>query len=272
MIKPKDNDCRFLSFSCLHAPYENEEHIEQLIKTNQDYKPHKVIMLGDLFEAQAASKWEKDDKIALLEEYRRGNDILERIREVNPDAEYVFLEGNHDANILAEGRFSENIRDMLSFNIPQGYETPSGQFVQVNREFLEYWDRSTKYIYHRLKGSYRIGAVCFSHGFEAGSSSDEMQAIYFNQNWANSLFISGHTHRPTEGRYRRVMKTKGRGLPFYYLNAGCCCDMSKMTYMDRKNRSMWGNGYVVGCCEEIKSPRLKKTFDAECIVTKWFDQ
>ncbi|MDB4507377.1 metallophosphoesterase [bacterium] len=268
----KTYDCKFLAFSCIHAPLQSEAHIEEIIKVNQDKKPNEVIMLGDLFEASAASKWGKENAADLIVEYERGNDILESIRKVNPDAKYTFLEGNHDANILAKGRFEADIRNMLDFNIPQGYKQANGNFVQVNREFLENWNRNTPYVYHRTRGSYRLGAVCFAHGFEAGTSSDEMQAIHFNQLWANSLFISGHTHRPTEGVAKRVMKTKGRGLPFWYLNAGCSCDIDKMDYMDRKQRGLWGNGYVLGSCDLVKSPRLSKTWEAECFVTKWFEE
>jgi predicted phosphodiesterase len=253
------DEVKFLAFGCVHAPLQNDEHIEEIVKWNKDNKPHVVICLGDLFEATAASKWEK--------EYRVGDRILKQIREVNPDGDYVFLEGNHDANITAKGRLPQDIREMLRYDVP--HITSNG--ACVNKEITSYWTKKANYLYQRDRGSYRLGAVCFAHGMEAGIASDEMQAIYYNQNWANSLFVSSHTHRPTEGKPKQAMKTKGRGLPFWYLNTGCSCDMDKMDYMDRKNRSMWGNGFIHGRCELIKSPRLSKTWDAECVVTKWFE-
>lgn len=266
-MKLNNYDCKFLAFSCLHSPLHSEEHVEALIKHNQDHKPHEVINLGDLYEASSASKWCKEDGIELRDEYKTANNILKRIRQVNPDAKYTFLEGNHDANILAKDRLPQGVRSLLDYNEPQ---TQNG--IIINDELVYHWKNKRKYIYHKLKGAYRLGAVCFSHGFEAGASSDEMQALYFNQDWANSLFISGHTHRPTEGQVRRVMKTKGRGLPFWYLNAGCSCNIDLMDYMDRKNRAQWGNGYVYGSCDVIRSPRLGKTWEAHCVVTKMFDE
>jgi predicted phosphodiesterase len=241
------------------------------MKHNQDNKPNVVVCLGDLFEAGAASKWSKENTAELIEEYEKGNDVLKRIRLVNPNAKYVFLEGNHDANINAEGRLPADLRDLTNYLRPQFKETTKDTFVQVNSELLNEWNHSTRYIKHRVKGCFRIGAVCFAHGFEAGTNSDELEAIYWSQYWANGLVVRGHTHRPTVGSPRRSEKTKKLQLPFYYLNAGCSCDMSAMTYMNRNDRSKWGNGFVFGSCQEIKSPRLSKTWTAECVVTEWFD-
>lgn len=262
---------KFLVFGCVHAPYQDEKHIEEIVKFNQDNKPQVVVCNGDLFEASAASRWVKEGKESLQKEYEKGSLILKKIREVNPNAEYFFNEGNHDANIMAEGRLADDIRDLVDFNVPQFVSTGSNKYKQINEEFINHWNRRVKYVKHRTRGGLRFGAVFITHGFMADANSDKEEARYFNYNWPHSLCIRSHTHRPTEGVAKQVMWTAKRPLPYYYLNTGLCGDMEKMTYMDRVSREMWGNGFVYGSFDLIKSPRFKKTWDAECVVTKWFE-
>jgi predicted phosphodiesterase len=220
---------------------------------------------------RSASRWPSEHNWDLLHEYKVANDELKKLSDLNSLMDCFWLEGNHDNNLLAVGRVKQDLRSLLDYSLPQ-YEKVGGKAFQVNEHFLGKWVQKATYQRSRSKGCLRIGATFFKHGYEAGVSADEMEAIYWGQNWANSLTIGGHTHRPTEGAPRQAMKSKKRGLPFWYLNAGCSCDMARMDYMDRLDREQWGNGFVRGWSEPVQSPRLRPSWDAECVVTKWFEE
>jgi len=95
---------KFLAFSCTHCPYQDEQAIAWLLKEIEAYKPSVIVHLGDGHEADAASRWDSDKYVELVEEYKEHNQLLADIRKAAPRrAKLWFLEGNHDANILAKG-------------------------------------------------------------------------------------------------------------------------------------------------------------------------
>lgn len=246
----------FVAFSCQHCPLQDKNAVNWLIEIIKERKPDEIINLGDLLEADSASKWSSEYSWTLRDEFNSANELLKRIREASPKSKLVFLEGNHDSNILSINRIDKKLRDLCDYrdesNIPE----------------LKHWIKPTEYKYSRRKGAYKIGAVTFAHGYEAGQSGDKFQAISLGQPYG--LFVGGHTHRPTEGAPKQVMMTLGRPLPYWYLNTGCLRIM-ECDYMDRLRQDQWGQGCVVGWAENIKSPRLSKTWDAECLVYKMFN-
>lgn len=251
-----NNRISFIAFSCVHCPLQDRDAVDWLIEIIKKNKPDQIINLGDLLEADSASRWSSEYSWTLKDEFDAANDFLKRIREASPNSKLVFLEGNHDRNLLSINRIDKKLRDLCDYrdsrNIPE----------------LSNWNLATEYKYSRKKGAYKIGAVTFAHGYEAGQSGDKFQSVSLGNPYG--LFISGHTHRPTEGAPKQVMMSLGRPLPYWYLNVGCLRVM-ECDYMDRLRQEQWGQGCVIGWAENIKSPRLSKTWDAECVVFRMFN-
>lgn len=263
---PPDNATKWIAFGCSHAPLHDKESIAVICEAIKEYQPDVILHLGDLFEADSASKWPSEYDWTWGDELWAANDeILRPVREAHPEAECVFLPGNHDDNVLQIGRHNEDIRDSLDWSVRQY----SKGDTWLNEELMTHWKMPCKYRYSRRQGTYRIGSTIFFHGYEANASADEFQSITLG--WPYGLSVSVHTHRPTIGEPKRLMKTKACPLDRWYLNAGCTREM-ECGYMARKRQGMWGNAYTYGwSIPSVNSPRFSKTWDGYCQVIKMYE-
>lgn len=227
---------RFLAYSCTHHPLQDEEAIGFLLSQIEDHKPDFVVNLGDIFEAQAASRWPKEYTWALKYEFEVANNYLNKVRmtaeAVNPDVECVWLPGNHDDNIQSLNRIASDLRGLCN---------PMDHVAELRNKF---WKVPTRYVHDRELGCYRLGQVTFAHGFEHSVNSDESQAIKLGIPYG--LFVSGHTHRPVV--VTRARKTQKVPLPYWYANPGCMRTMCP-EYVQRMDHSQWGQAVVIGECE-----------------------
>jgi len=263
MLEPQNGETKWLALSCSHAPIQDNETIDIICERIKEYQPDVIIHLGDLFEADSASKWGSEYNWTYEDELDAGcNQVLKKLREANENAECWLLPGNHDENLRAEGRFDWKIRDSLDWEAPQ--YTTSG--IHLNEE-LQHWKVKAKYKYNQ-KGTARIGATVFAHGYEAGGASDKFQA--FSLGWPHGLFVSGHTHRPTPGEPVNAQLTQTRPTDRFYLNAGCTRTM-ECSYMERKYQQKWGHAVCYGYSQVVNSPRLKPTWNAYCELIKSYE-
>lgn len=263
--QPPPGAIKFAALSCSHAPLQDAEAINDICREIRAWDPHTVLHLGDAHEADSASRWPSEYDWTLEDEYREANEVFWKLRTAAPNVEdCIFLPGNHDANLLAVGRVDRKVRGLTDWNARQ-YNKKG---AWLNEELLTNWTIGANYTYHRTKGAYRIGSVVFAHGYEHGTSGDEIQAITMGVPYG--LYISGHTHAPTEGKPRRAMRTKAVPLPYWYLNVGNSRTM-ECDYMERKRQWGWGHGLVIGWALPVKSPRMRPTWDAECLVFRYYD-
>lgn len=234
MAEPKSET--FAACSCFHVPFQNDDSIDWMLSRLADIQPDNFVMLGDLFDASAVSVHPHEYEHALEYEYEQGALILQRIMGVIPNANYVWCLGNHDDNIKASDprRSPYQLRSLMNWN----------NHHEFGRTFL-HWNQIP---YRKdTRGVYKLGQVCFSHGYDAGVNSDELETLQlamFTGGQAWRLFIRGHTHRPTPN-IMQCCRTKRIPLPWYYANAGTLGPLSP-DYMKRKDSSQWGAGIVVG--------------------------
>ncbi len=265
ILQPKNGETKFLALSCSHAPLQDNDTISVICDRIAEYQPDVIVHLGDLFEADSASKWGSEYSWTYEDELYEGcENVLKRLREAHPYAECWLLSGNHDENLRAEGRFDSKIRDSLDWQAPQ--YTTGGTYL--NQELIENWHLKAKYQYN-TKGTARLGSVVFAHGYEAGGSSDKFQA--FSLGWPNGCFISGHSHAPTPGFAHNAKLTARRQSDRWFLNAGCTRHM-ECSYMERKHQANWGHAVVYGYSQIINSPRMKPTWKAYCESIKMYDK
>ena len=262
-LQPENGETKWLALSCSHAPLQDNETIDIICERIKEYKPDVIIHLGDLFEADSASKWGSEYSWTYEDELYEGCEmVLKKLREANTDAECWFLPGNHDENLREEGRFDRKIRDSLDWNAPQ--YTTSG--IWLNEE-LKNWSIKTGYEDSR-KGVTRIGAVSFCHGFRANRNADVYHAKKYA--WENGLMVSGHLHRPTIGNPRNAGMNDTDISYKWYLNAGCTRQMD-CNYMLRKNQHSWGHAVCYGYSKNITSSRTTHTWDAHCELIKMYE-
>ena len=161
----------------------------------------------------------------------------------------VSLTGN--CNILALNRIDKKLRHLCDYRV-------------LIKEFKDgHWHRPCKYICDKERGVYRVGQVGFTHGYRAGVSADEFQAILFGDQ--NTLTIGGHTHQPKP--VTQAMKTKGMPLWVFYANPGCLRNL-KPEYVKRLSTHGWGQGIVYVECDTVTRLRKSINWSAETIIHK----
>ena len=241
---------RFAAFSCPHCPYEDGRAVDSLVKEVRRFKPQVIVCLGDLFEMDAASRWDDETDHDLAEEYQHGAELLRRIREAAPgSSRMVWTLGNHDDNLYGAGRVDPDLRKLLDWNL---HAAEFGCWRQIP--------------YRKdVHGVYRVGAVAFSHGFDAGRASDRSEAVQAQNllgGWPNLLSVRGHTHRPADPT--QVFLTPSIPLHLWYANAGTI-GPRKPDYMMRKDTSQWGPAVVLGSAQTTGNIWKGKTWEAETV-------
>jgi predicted phosphodiesterase len=257
---------KFLAFGCPHAPLHDKAHIAWVCEQSKQHKPDFVFCLGDLFEADSASRWPSEYEWDLTEEYRAANvDVLQEIRKASPkSAKFILTPGNHDANLLEINRLPSKVRGTCDWRRKQ-YDDEGNW---LNEELLTHWHHQTKYEYDRVTGVYRLGQVTFAHGYECNQSADEMHSLLLGV--PNGLYIGTHTHRPLA--VTQAKRTMAIPLPYWYCNTGCSRDMH-CGFMKRKRQHQWGQGCVIGSCDPTPLRSTMSTvrnWDAETLVRKMY--
>jgi len=247
----------FLAFSCPHFPLNDPLACDWLFWQIAERQPDVIVHLGDGHEAASASRWPNENYWSLSHEFETHNEFLKSLREAAPKAIRVFLPGNHDDNLLSLNRIDRQLRDLCDY--------------RKNEPELEHWLQPVPYVYDRNRGVFRLGQVTFCHGFEAGVSSDEFQALQLGLPYG--LFVSGHTHQPKA--VTQAHRTKSISLPYWYANAGCMREMFDVPWMSRRRRAAWGQAIVVGEAEDWRySTSLmpqSPLWEAETIVFRTFE-
>ena len=249
----------FAAISCVHAPVFNTKSQEWLLSQLEGRKLTHFILLGDLFDASAASVHPDTASHSLKDEYESASDYLSQIRKVLPKkTKFVWILGNHDDNIQAndERRIPSDLRSLVHWNSCKDF----------SKEFLKW--QQVPYVKNK-KGCYKLGQCIFFHGFDCGMNSDELEGLqmsYACGSPAWSLTVRGHTHRPVQPTQSK--RTAKILLPHYYANVGSIgMGHEQPDYMKRKDVSLWNAGILFGECKTNKNSRLtSREWDAELIV------
>lgn len=245
---------RFLAWSCTHFPYANEGAIDWLCNIAEETKPDVLVHLGDLIDAEGASRWSTaaDAGHTLEEEYREADEFLRRIRRVARPKQCVFMEGNHDSNISRSGRLPKALRSLCDWRLH------IDEISKGNWKVYPY--RFPTQRHNGMSGVFRIGQVSFLHGYTTGPRADANAALDFGKDYG--LTIQGHTHSPTNG-VERVFYSPKRPSNRYVCNVGMMANLDELEYCHRFNTALWGTACVVGEAPDLKSPRESITWTAE---------
>lgn len=203
---------RFMAFSDLHAPYQDEQKIAVALAHKKAFKPHITLALGDWVDGYHVSSYGADiTDHDQLDEYDITNDLLDRFE---PD---YFLEGNH------EQRFFRS-------TIPQGYRR-----LLDPKRWLHIKERGIKWIPYTNDGSklLRIGKLGFHHGFGFSKYVACKNASLFGS------VVFGHTHRQQVIQHPHILEQ------YIGYNIGCLCDKHH-GYAGVRDPHGWVHGYIYG--------------------------
>jgi hypothetical protein len=88
-------------FTDTHVPYHDQAALEVVYGLIRDVQPRVIVHLGDLLDCYAISRYTKDRSHVLntQDEIDGARTILHHVSQIAPEAEKVYLEGNHEARL-----------------------------------------------------------------------------------------------------------------------------------------------------------------------------
>ena len=251
---------KIAAISCSHSPFTSPVAHKRLMDLLDDIGPSLThfVHCGDLLEAAAASVHTDEHTHTLADEFEHANAFLKSIREALPDTcRLYWINGNHDDNIFK--------RD------PRRIPYPLRDIIAMGRDSC--WPEFSRWkqipYAKSARGALQIGQVVFYHGFDAGQTSDELEALQFNNftgGHAHRLFVRGHTHRPIPPT--QCYRTKRIPLPWWYSNVGTMGPIDP-EWANRIDTSQWAPACLHVETKADRPNRLcGKNWDAELVYLK----
>lgn len=251
---------RWVAVGDLHAPEQDEAMVAKAVAVIREYQPHVVVLIGDLIEGQAASRWAANKKHSLKEEFEAAAGVVERLKEAAKGARWALVEGNHDANLMGAGRIDPRLHEVIDYR------------RHLAKALKGWW--VVPYVNARKEGVYRLGAVSFAHGFDCTAHGERNEAVRLAH--PGGLLVRGHTHRPVAVTQAKVNEKVA--LPYWYANTGTLSSL-KPPYTGRMNTDRWGGGVVVGVAKMGRAVQTTQggrmgrgwTWEAETVVFQTSD-
>lgn len=209
------------------SPHKQRALVENFIR---EYQPAYIIIGGDGMDFYGLSTFDKNPNRLLRtkEELKMGGNMIDGLQKVAPDAQIVWLDGNH------EYRLWRAYMEMCAHN-PKVLEILGALDIYKldTRSLLHLDDRGV--LYQPYSGHMNFLSFIVTHGdVVRQNSSYTARAMY--DKW-HSSGASGHTHRL--GCYHFTDGT-GRSHAWYELGALC---MNTLEYVSNPN---WQNGFGYG--------------------------
>jgi predicted phosphodiesterase len=220
---------KVLAYSCTHIPRQDDQAVAWLLRRISDEQPDVIVHLGDLVEAEAASKFKHSGVTwDLLNEYEQADEHFLNVYEAYPPARRVFLKGNHDANISDIGRIDSALWRLAD--------------PKLNMKRWSLFEHPAEYVFDKFRGTFKLGQITFAHGWSTAVNANKIHALELSEPYG--LYVGGHTHRPE--RVAQVHATQTLPLPYWAANVGTLRDIVDVHWMERKRRSRWGQAIFIG--------------------------
>jgi predicted phosphodiesterase len=204
----------------IQYPYHDRLALSKILRVVSDIQPDAVVQIGDGIDFPQVSQWSKGtagEYADTLQEHIDGyrTDVLVPLREVAPQAQIVWIEGNHDL------RVREFVRK---------YAAPLTNLRALEVQSLFALD-DLDIRYER--GPLRIATNTLAvHGHESGgycASASAWDAKFQKRYGSDKNVIFGHTHQPF--LISRSFGYDGKVSPRFTMNAGSIMDPVAATYV-----------------------------------------
>lgn len=212
---------KFVALGDIHFPFQNNDAIKHTLTFLDNYKPHWIILLGDVVDCYSLSRFDKDPKriLSLQKEFDLASSFLTELKDRFPKSKIVYLEGNHEKRLQRYLNSHPEISSLRTLTIKD----------LLGLDFLD-----IPYV-----KEFSLGGLLFHHGevvrkYSGQSARGELEAN-------DGSGVSGHTHRLSH--YFKT--TPNRELE--WVEAGCLCSKDPV-YLD--HLPDWQNGFVYGDCRK----------------------
>ena len=206
-------------FSDIHAPYHDVASLNEAVNRAKKASPDVVILLGDIMDFHRISRYPNDPgTLSFADEIRVGVELLEYMRRSFPNAEFHYIEGNHEVRLAHY--IQRNAAELQGLN-------------SLDLAFLLELDRFE--IGFLQMGFIHCGDMTFLHGHEIpGIGGVNPSRKLFTKMKKSAM--CGHLHRP-ESFYTR----DGAGKMLQCHVVGHLGDPHPAYWM----RNEWQHGYAM---------------------------
>lgn len=250
MIHVPKHWSRVGAFGCGHLWFGEtlDAPLERMAKANIDC----FVYLGDSMDADAASRHPMEKRKSLRDEFAIVNSGLARIRESiqrrrRTKVKFVFMSGNHEANLSEDLRIDPSLRDMCD--------------MRDNMPELRHWELHP-YVYDH-RGVFSYGQARFFHGYETSEAGLRSQAVQLGV--YNGISVSAHTHRPTHAIRRIHLTPTGAFTGYSWFDVGTHGPL-KPPYTKRWKTVNWGqSACIIHLDPNITGPHQSQEWELEPI-------
>lgn len=204
----------------IQYPYHDHVLLKKILDVVRDRQPDQIVQIGDGIDFPTVSQWSKGtagEYADTLQEHIDGyrSDVLVPLRESAPQADVLWLEGNHDLRV----------KDFV-----RKYAAPLTNLRVLDMKSLfGLQDLGIRY----ERGPVRIATNTLAiHGHESGgycASASAWDAKFSKRYGSDKSFVFGHTHQPF--LLTRAFGYDGRVSPRFTMNAGSIMDPVQATYV-----------------------------------------
>jgi predicted phosphodiesterase len=219
---------KYLIISDLHEPFADRQSLKKVLLDSEVRKLDTVIINGDLFQMNVASKFPVDKDELVQESLDKGSEILEVLS--NQFKEVIIVEGNHDRHCKRE----------LIKSVKNGLKRLIKDISPIQTVIDELYEKNkTNNIEFIFGNELILGNVVIAHpdyfSGTPGGTVIGMADTYLAKNRNISAVIIGHTHAIHSSIYKNIA--------VYEL--GCLCMEMDYTKGARMHRSPWVKGYGI---------------------------
>lgn len=204
-----------LAISDMQAPYQHPDTLDFLKAVKDEYKPTKIVCIGDSLDQHTLGKWTANpDLPGPADEYAQGMEFMQELYKLFPKA--IEVVSNHN---------SRYIKRVTEAGIPSS-------FIKSYREIMQYpkgWE---------IAEEVEIDGVMYEHGTRFGGLAATRQSIQVN----GQSTVFGHLHSGGAVTY-----VANRKAMLFAMNVGCLIDYSKLAFAyarDSKLRPTLGTGVI----------------------------
>lgn len=217
---PSPSTTRVLFVPDAHFPHEDKRAWALMLKAARGWRPHQVIVLGDLADFFTVSFHPKspDRKANLEREIESLSEALTDLESLGAEKR-VFLSGNH-----------ENRLDRYLIQ-----HAPALYSMMRLPEILKLDERGWRWVPYMQ--SVKVGSAHVSHDFGDAGGNAHTKA----RQLVNSSAIIGHTHRMAT-----TFQTQADGRVTVGAMFGHLLDTSSVDYLHRARTNLWQLGFGVG--------------------------
>lgn len=235
-----------------HIPYHDPVLLGLFYEFLNNFKPDILVINGDFLDCFSISKFDKipNRGLSLKNEISLGKDILQRFRNILPNAEIYYIEGNHEFRL----------RKITISQAPGLYDLTTLEeqleLRRLNIKWIGTKENASKWV-----DTYkRFGQLYVGH-FNKVARHSAYTAKALVEEKGISL-VQAHVHRL--GKYYKTLEDNNQ-TKLVGIEGGCMCDTNP-SYMGHAN---WQQGWVVAYIDTQGSERFH-AYDIPVLGYKFF--